>query len=124
VLREHLQPRVGVRWAHGWSGSLRIDQLDVRLGLAAGSSIGPVWIGGLIMPAAQWTRAEQLRVDSTWNVGGELSLLAQLWIGQPFVGLRTGIETNFPAPRAIGAGELVRWGHLRWLVVLEVGLSR
>jgi hypothetical protein len=123
VVREHLQPRVAVRWSHSWAGDLRVHQFSGRLGLAAGAPLGQVWLGVLVMPAFEWTHAQQIRAASVWAVGGEASLLGQLRHGPMVVGLRAGIETTFPAPRAIGTNEVIRWGHLRALLAIEIGLA-
>jgi hypothetical protein len=122
VLREHLQPRAAVRWSHSWAGDLRVHQVSGRLGLAAGAPLGRFWLGVLVMPAIAWTHAQQIRTASTWSVGGEASLLGQVRHRRLVVGLRTGVETTFPAPRAIGTNDVIRWGHLRWLLVVEIGL--
>lgn len=122
VFREHLQPRVAVRWSHSWAGDLRVHQLSGRLGLAAGAPLGRFWLGVLAMPAFEWTHAQQLRAASAWAVGGEASLLGQVRHGPMLVGLRAGIETTFPAPRAVGTNDEIRWGHLRALLVVEIGL--
>jgi hypothetical protein len=123
VLREHLQPRVAVRWSHSWAGDLRMHQFSARAGLAAGAPLGRFWLGVLATPSIEWTHAQQMiRTGSVWAVGGEASLLGQYRHGRWVVGLRTGIETTFPAPRASGSNDVIRWGHLRALLVIELGL--
>jgi hypothetical protein len=122
VVREHLQPRVAVRWSHSWAGDLRVHQFSGRLGLAAGAPLGRFWLGVLAMPALEWTHARQIGTASAWAVGGEASLLGQVRYGHMVVGLRAGVETTFPAPRAIGTNDVIRWGHLRALLVVEIGL--
>jgi hypothetical protein len=122
LVREHLQPRASVRWSHSWAGDLRVHQFSGRLGLAAGAPLGRFWLGVLAMPAVEWTHAQELRTGSAWAVGGEASLLGQFRHQRWVVGLRTGIETTFPAPRATGSQEVIRWGHLRALLVVEIGL--
>jgi hypothetical protein len=122
VVREHLQPRVAVRWSHSWAGDLRVHQFSGRAGLAAGAPLGEFWLGVLAMPSIEWTHARQIRTGSAWGVGGEASLLGQYRHGRWVVGLRTGIETTFPAPRASGTRDVIRWGHLRALLVIEIGL--
>ncbi|KIG13945.1 hypothetical protein DB30_07361 [Enhygromyxa salina] len=124
LLNEHLQPRLRVRWAHGWAGEVRVHQLGAGLGLAAGTPVGDgrLWLGGLAMPAVKWTHAKQVRTATAWAGGGELSVLAQLRLAHVMVGVRTGVETTFPALRASGTQDALRWGHLRWLLVLEIGL--
>jgi hypothetical protein len=99
-----------------------VHQFSGRLGLAAGAPLGRFWLGVLAMPALEWTHAQQIRTASAWAVGGEASLLGQVRQGHMVVGLRAGIETTFPALRAIGTNDVIRWGHLRALLVLEIGL--
>jgi hypothetical protein len=126
LVKDHLQPRGSVRWSHSWAGELTVHQISGRLGLAAGAPIPGAerfWLGALVMPAFKWTRAEQIRVATAWAGGGEASVLAQYRRDYLVVGLRTGIETTFPAPRASGSNATIRWGHLRWLLVLEIGLG-
>jgi hypothetical protein len=122
IVREHLQPRVAVRWSHSWVGDLRMHQFSGRIGLAAGAPLGRFWLGVLAMPAVEWTHAQQIRTASAWAVGGEASLLGQVRHGPMVVGLRAGIETTFPSLRGIGTNDVIRWGHLRALLVLEIGL--
>jgi hypothetical protein len=122
IVREHLQPRVAVRWSHSWAGDVRMHQLSGRLGLAAGAPLGRFWLGVLAMPAVEWTHAQQIRTASAWSAGGEASLLGQVRHGPMIVGLRAGIETSFSALRAIGTNDVIRWGHVRALLVLEIGL--
>jgi hypothetical protein len=122
LVREHLQPRAAVRWSHSRAGDLRMHQVSARLGVAAGAPVGAFWLGVLAMPAIEWTHASQIGTASTWSGGGEASLLGQFRHGKFVVGLRTGIETSFPAPVAHGTRDLIRWGHLRALLVLEIGL--
>jgi hypothetical protein len=123
VAREHLQPRAAVRWSHSWAGDLRVHQFSGRLGLAAGAPVGRFWLGVLAMPSVEWTHAQQIRAASAWAVGGEASLLGQVRHGPMVVGLRAGVETTFPAPRALGTNDVIRWGHLRALLVIEIGLA-
>lgn len=129
LLRDHLQPRLRVAWSHGWSGALRVNQLDVGLGLAAGASVGGsrrpnlLWIGGLVMPTFSWNHIEQVRSATIWSGGGELGVLAQLRLPRLVVGVRTGVETTFPAIRALGSPDVIRLGHLRWLLAIELGLG-
>ncbi len=123
LVREHLQPRVAVRWSHSWSGDLRMHQVSGRIGLAAGAPVGAWWLGVLAMPAIEWTHASQIRSASTWSAGGEASLLGQFRHRKLVVGLRAGVETSFPAPRALGTRDVIRWGHLRALLVVEIGLQ-
>lgn len=122
LVREHLQPRAAVRWSHSWSGEMRVHQVSGRLGLAAGAPVGAFWLGVLAMPAIEWTHASQLRTAATWSGGGEASVLGQFRHRKLVVGLRTGVETSFPAPRALGTQDVIRWGHVRWLLVFEIGL--
>jgi hypothetical protein len=129
LLGEHLQPRVRVRWAHGRSSGasaediVSVHQLGAGLGLAAGAPLGRLWLGGLAMPAFKWTHANQVRSATAWSGGGELSALAQLRFTHMLLGVRTGVETTFPALRASGTQDVIRWGHLRWLLVVEIGLG-
>ncbi|PRQ05730.1 hypothetical protein ENSA7_44010 [Enhygromyxa salina] len=125
LLGEHLQPRVRVRWSHGWAGEIDVHQADAGLGLAAGAPVarGQLWLGILAMPVIKWTHAEQLKSATAWAGGGELGALAQLRLGHLVMGVRTGVETTFPALRARGTQDVLRWGHVRWLLTLEIGLT-
>ncbi|PRQ02484.1 hypothetical protein ENSA5_23020 [Enhygromyxa salina] len=125
VLGDRLQPRGRVRWSHGRSKDLRVHQLDVGLGLAAGGPIARrrLWVGGLVMPALEWTHAEQLRSATAWSGGGELCALAQYRFERVVLGVRTGVETTFSALRVRGTDDVIHRGHLRWLLVLEVGVG-
>ena len=121
LLRDHLQPRVRVGWSHSWAGPLDVHQVHAGLGLAGGLAVDRFWFGALVLPAVKWTYARQVTSSSTWFGGGEVSLIAQYRRRHFVVGLRTGIETTFPAVRVPGTREVIRWGHVRWLGVLEFG---
>jgi len=75
------------------------------------------------MPALKWTHARQLSSSSGWFGGGEASLIAQYRGDRLVFGLRTGVETTFPAVRVPGTQDVIRWGHVRWLCVFEVGFG-
>jgi hypothetical protein len=121
LLRDHLQPRVRVGWSHSWAGALEVHQVHAGLGLAGGASVGRFWFGAMVLPALKWTYARQVRSDTAWFGGGEVSVIAQYRRKHFVIGLRTGIETTFPAPRVPGTREVIRWGHVRWLGVIEIG---
>lgn len=123
LLGDHLQPRARVGWSHSWVGSLDVHQVFAGLGLAGGAPVGRFWFGALALPAVKWTYARQISSSSAWFGGGEVSVLAQYRRRHFVVGLRTGIETTFPAPRVPGTREVIRWGHVRWLAVLELGFG-
>lgn len=123
LLGDHLQPRVRVGWSHSWAGPLDVHQVHAGLGLAGGAAVGRLWIGALVLPSFNWTYARQVRASSGWFGGGELSAVVQYRRRHLVVGLRTGIETLFPAPRVPGTQAVIRWGHVRWLGVLELGFG-
>lgn len=123
LLGDHLQPRARVAWQHGWTGPLEVHQVQVGVGLAAGVPIRQFWVGGLMLPTAEWTLARQVRSSSTWRGGGELSVLAQYRRRHLVAGVRTGVDLGFPAARVPGTREVVRWGHVRWLLAIELGFG-
>lgn len=123
LLRDHLQPRVRVGWSHSWAGPLDIHQVQAGIGLAGGAALGRFWLGALVLPALKWTYARQVTSSTAWFGGGEVSLIAQYRRRHFVVGVRTGIETTWPAPRIPGTREVIRWGHVRWLGVLEIGFG-
>ena len=130
LLRDHLQPRMRVAWSHGWAPSLRVNQLDVGVGLAAGAPVdssGNLWLGGLVMPTLTWTHAsnhaEGIGTASTWSGGSELCVLVQYRLPRFVVGVRTGIETTFPAVRVVAGTDELRFGPVRWLLAIELGLG-
>jgi hypothetical protein len=124
LLGDHLQPRARVGWQHGWAGALEVHQVQLGLGLAAGAPIrARYWIGVLALPTVEWTQARQIQAASVWAGGAELSLLGQARWGPLIAGLRTGVDLSFPATRAAGTREEIRWGHLRWLLAFELGFG-
>jgi hypothetical protein len=127
LLDDHLQPRARVGWSHAWAsgpnGLIELHQFHVGGGLAGGAAFGRLWFGALVLPTVKWTYARQHSSSSAWFGGGELSALAQYRRERLVIGLRTGIETTFPAARARGTQDTLRWGHLRWLCVFEIGLG-
>ncbi|MFO7566977.1 MAG: hypothetical protein R6X02_30310 [Enhygromyxa sp.] len=123
LLDDHLQPRVRVGWSHSWAGALDVHQVHAGIGLAGGVPLGQFWFGALVLPAFKWTYARQVRASSAWFGGGEISVIAQYRSRRFVLGLRSGIETTFPAARAPGTREVIRWGHIRWLAVFEVGFG-
>jgi hypothetical protein len=124
LLGDHLQPRARVGWQHGWAGPLEVHQVQLGLGVAAGAAIQQrYWVGVLVLPTAEWTQARQVRAVSVWAGGAELSALGQVRWGRVLAGLRTGVDLGFPATRALGTGEEIRWRHLRWMLAFELGFG-
>ena len=126
LLHDHLQPRMRVAWSHGWASSLRVNQLDVGIGLAAGAPLdtaGHLWLGGLAMPTLIWTHAAEVGTASTWSGGVELGVLLQYRRPRFVLGVRTGIETTFPAVRVLAGTDELRYGPVRWILAIELGLG-
>lgn len=123
LLDDHLQPRVRATWSRSQGQDLRVDGLSIGAGLAGGVSLGHWWLGALALPVFKWTRGESVRPATVVGGGGELTALVQYRRPWLVVGLRTGVETTFRPLRIRGNNDVIAWGPLRWLLVLEVGLG-
>ena len=67
--------------------------------------------------------AQDLGVVCLLGGGGELTALVQYRRPWLVVGLRTGVETTFRPLRIRGNNDVIAWGPVRWLLVLELGLG-
>ena len=126
LLDDHLQPRLRVAWSHAWSNALRVNQLDVGVGLAAGApldSSGHLWLGGVVTPTLTWLHATQVGTASALAGGSEFAVLFQYRRPRFVLGVRTGIETTFPAVLVVAESDELRFGHVRWVLALELGLG-
>ncbi|MCA9698081.1 MAG: hypothetical protein KC431_11200 [Myxococcales bacterium] len=123
VLRDILQPRLRLRWTHSWNDDLRVHGVSAGLGLAAGLPLGRLWVGALAMPSFKWTHAMDTKAGTAYSGGGEATAMVQYRMRHVVFGLRTGVETTFRPVRIRGSNDVIRWGPVRWLLVLEVGLG-
>lgn len=123
VARQHLQPRLRARWSHSSGDHLRVDGLSIGAGLAGGVPLGPWWIGVLALPTFKWTRGIDRKPRTALSGGGELTAVAQYRRPWLVVGLRTGVETTFRPVLVRGSHDVIRWGPVRWVVVLELGVG-
>ncbi len=123
VVRDHLQPRVRAGWSHSSGESLRVDGLHVGAGLASGVPLGSWWLGVLVLPSFKWTRGVDRKPSIALSGGGELTAVVQYRRPRLVVGLRTGVETTFRPVLVRGSNDVIRWGPVRWTLVLELGLG-
>ncbi|MFV8750964.1 hypothetical protein ACNOYE_10505 [Nannocystaceae bacterium ST9] len=123
LVRDHLQPRVRARWAHSSGDNLRVDGFGIGAGLAGGLPWRRWWFGVLALPTFKWTRGFDRKPSTALSGGGELSAMVQYRRPWLVVGLRTGIETTFRPVLVRGSNDVIRWGPVRWLLVLELGLG-
>ncbi len=119
-----LQPIGSFATAHARHDSLRVDGVRFGAGIAIGSPIpqSPVWVGGSILPQAAWTLARGRGRDGGWSSVTELAGLAQVRTRPVLVGLRVGVEIAAPAIAAKDRMAELRFGNVRMLIGLEVGV--
>lgn len=123
LARHHLQPRLRAWWSRSSGEQLRVDGVSVGAGLAGGAPVGRWWFGVLALPTFKWTRAIDRKPAIALSGGGELTAMVQYRRPHWVIGLRTGVETTFRPVLARGSNDVIRWGPIRWLLVLELGVG-
>jgi hypothetical protein len=120
-----VQPLAVLGSAHARRQHLRVDGLRVGAGLAIGHVVpaAPLWLGGSVVPQLAWTLAR-----GRGHAGGsssitELAALAQLRLGGVLAALRLGIELGAPPLRASDRATELRFGVLRFVIGIEVGMT-
>lgn len=123
--RELLQPIGALGWSHARRGNLRADALRVGAGLGVGARLPgrSWWLGGSAVPQIQWLWARDRGRDRGVAFVAELAGLAQ-WrhISGVVAGLRAGVELTGPPLRLYGSDAELRFGAVRFMVGVELGL--
>jgi hypothetical protein len=91
--------------------------------LAGGAPVGRWWIGVLALPTFKWTRGIDRKPAVALSGGGEATAMVQYRGRRWTLGLRTGVETTFRPVLVRGANDVIRWGPVRWVLVLELGIG-
>jgi hypothetical protein len=122
--RRIVQPIVSVAWSRSRERGLTLDGIRFGAGLALGSDLPgtPLWLGGAVVPHALLAFARDTDRDRGWSSATEISALLQVRARWFYGGLRVGAEVTEPPLRAQGTDASLRWGHLRLVVGLELGL--
>ncbi len=122
--RRLVQPLASVAWSRSSEGGLVLDGIRFGAGLALGHDLPrtPLWLGGAVVPHAILALARHTSSDRGWSSATELAALLQVRAKWFYGGLRVGAEITEPPLRAQGTGASLRWGHVRFLVGLELGL--
>jgi len=123
--RRIVQPIVSVAWSRSEKRGLTLDGIRFGAGVAFGAELPgtPLWLGGAVVPHAMWAIARHTESDREWTSATELAALLQVRARWFYGGLRVGAEITEPPLRARGTDVALRWGHVRLLVGLEIGLT-
>jgi hypothetical protein len=122
--RRIVQPLASVAWSRSTERGLSLDGIRFGAGAAFGHDLPrtPLWLGGAVVPHAMLAFAKDTQSDRAWSSSTELAALLQIRARWFFGALRVGAEITEPPLRARGTGASLRWGHVRFLVGLELGL--
>lgn len=122
--RRIVQPLASVAWSRSQERGLTLDGIRFGAGVALGADLPgtPLWLGGAVVPHAVLAFARDTDRDRGWSSATELSALLQVRARWFYGGLRVGAEITEPPLRAQGTDASLRWGHVRLLVGLELGL--
>lgn len=122
--RRILQPMAQLASVHARRGGLRVDGMRVGVGLGAGSPWRQWWFGGAVLSQLAWTRARDRGADGRVGSSTEITGLAQ-WRARSglFVAARVGLDVTAPPLRARGDAERLRFGPVRGVFGVEVGLQ-
>lgn len=123
--RRIVQPIASVAWSRSAERGLTLDGVRFGAGVAIGAELPgtPLWLGGAVVPHAVWAIARHTDRARAWTSATELAALLQVRARWFYGGLRVGAEITEPPLRARGTDVVLRWGHVRLLVGLEIGLT-
>jgi hypothetical protein len=122
--RRILQPMAQLASVHARRGGLRVDGVRVGVGLGAGAPWRQWWFGGAVLGQLTWTRARDRGADGRVGSSTEITGVAQ-WRARSglFVAGRVGLDVTAPPLRARGDAERLRFGPVRAVLGVEVGLQ-
>lgn len=122
--RAIVQPLALLGTIHARRDTLHVDGVRIGAGVALGHALPgtPLWLGGSVVPQAAWTLARGRGRASGWSSATELAVLAQLRAGAVLAALRLGIELAAPPLRASDRGTELRFGVVRFVFGLEIGV--
>ena len=124
LLRERLQPLLGVGWSATGREGLSLHTVRFGAGLAAGSPLarGRLWLGAHAMVHALWARAHDSRTATLWasssEIGGTLQVRGARWL----VGVRTGLDLALPELRIKGNSARLSRGPVQWVLGVSFGV--
>lgn len=124
LVREHLVPVGELAWARSSAGELTVDALRMGAGLLGGAAgkRGRAWAGGGALLRAQWARAQDSATAAGWwaspAVMGAIQYRGRILV----VGAWLGADLLLPPLRARGDAHGLRWGMIRPMAALHVGL--
>ncbi|HET6584138.1 MAG TPA: hypothetical protein VFG69_11830 [Nannocystaceae bacterium] len=122
--RRIVQPIGSLAWSRSRERGLVLDGVRFGAGVGVGADLPgtPLWLCGSVVPHAVWASARHTARDRGWTSATELSALLQVRAAWFFGALRVGADITAPPLRARGTGADLRWGSVRLLVGLELGL--
>lgn len=122
--RRIVQPIGSLAWSRSRERGLALDGIRFGAGVGAGADLPgtPLWLGGTVVPHAVWAIARHTARDRGWTSATEVSALLQVRARWFYGALRVGAEFMAPPLSARGTGADLRWGPVRLVVGLEVGL--
>lgn len=125
LLRGHLQPRLEIGWSRSAGDGLTVDAVRLMAGAAAGATVarGRLWLGGGVMGGAvgSWARAQGLA--SGWAARIAIPAVVQARLGRFVVGAHLGPQLTLPRLRFLGDDTTLRWGRVRFVAGIQVGLT-
>jgi hypothetical protein len=124
LLRDHLQPMLRVGWAGTASEGLRVQEVRLGGGAAAGASLrgGRLWLGGHVLLHALWLHAQDGRRGSTWTSSTEVGGTLQVFGGRWVLGVQTGVDLALPPVTLLGSAARIRRGPAMWVLGVSFGL--
>ncbi len=124
LLRDHLQPLFSLGYTAQGRGQVRLHNVRLGAGLAAGAPLqaGKLWLGGYALAHITGAIAHERRTGTLLTSSHELGALLQVLRPRWLLGIRSGLGLTLPTVRVRGDSAQLRQGPVQWLFALTFGL--
>lgn len=124
LARDHVQPMLTIGWRRSSADVLVVDGANIDGAVLVGLPLlrGQLWFGGGLGIGALGGYARDSVRASGWSAHLTVPIAVQLRLQRLFAEAYTGAEVGLPPLRFVGDATTLRWGQLRAMFGLRVGL--